>query len=86
MKSLADIEFQFTEKCDSDDYAVWLSEALKNPIPRSLILSGPELFWSLKEQLVRDTLNHLSIKQSRIVVIANDHSIIDKTGPWHQEP
>lgn len=86
MKALADLRFRFAEKRRPDNYAVWISEAMKNPVPRSLVLSGPKLLWSWDEQLVRDNLNSLTVEKSRAVVMAKDHSVIGKTGPWSNEP
>ena len=86
MKSLADLSFRFTEKREPDSYAVWLSNVMKDPVSRSLVLSSSQLFWSWDEELVRNHLNCLSIEESRVFVIARDHTILGKTGPWSQEP
>ena len=59
---------------------------MKHPVPRSLVLTGPRLFLSWDKQLIRDNLNCLSAERSRVVVTAQDYSIIDKNGPWIQEP
>lgn len=86
MKALADLRFRFAEKRRPDNYAVWISEAMKNPLPRSLVLSGPKLIWSWDEQLIRDNLNGLTVNEGRVVVMAKDHSVVGKTGPWSHEP
>lgn len=86
LKSLADLDFRFTEKSESDDYVVWLSNVMKDPVSRSLALSSRRLFWSWDEELVRNHFNCLSIEESRVFVIAKDHIILGKTGPWSQEP
>lgn len=86
MKVLADLRFRFAEKRRPDNYAVWISEGMKNPVPRSLVLSAQKLLWSWDEQLIKENLENLTVDKGRVVVMAKDHSVVGKTGPWSNEP
>ncbi|KAL5511367.1 STE23_2 [Sanghuangporus vaninii] len=87
IQTLSMLNFRFAEKQRRpENYATWISDHVKMPIPRSLILSGPKLTWDWDEHLVREMLGQLTVDSGRVVVMAKDHSIIGKTGPWTTEP
>lgn len=87
IQALAALKFRFMEKQrDPENYAAQVSMSLKRPLPRSLIVSGPKLVFDWDEQLVRDTLAGLIAEDSRVVLMAKDHSLVGKTGPWSTEP
>ncbi|KAI5119937.1 hypothetical protein M0805_002126 [Coniferiporia weirii] len=86
IQQLAALRFRFAEKRRPENYATWVSEHIKHPTPRSLVLSGPTLTWDWDEQLVRETLAGLVVENGRVVVMAKDHSGVGETGPWLNEP
>ena len=59
---------------------------LKRPIPRSLLLSGPSLTWDWDAELVRDTLNQLSVENSRVLVMSKDPRMDEFVDNWSSEP
>ena len=67
---LAALEFRFDEKISAVHYANHLASLLEMPIPRGLILSGPRLTWEWDRTLIQETLKHLVIENSLIVVIS----------------
>ncbi|KAH8114098.1 insulin-degrading enzyme [Phellopilus nigrolimitatus] len=86
IQTLDAMRFRFAEKTPPDDYATWIAEHVKDPTPRALMLSGPQLTWDWDEQLVRETLAGLVVENGRVVVISKDHAAIGITGPWATEP
>ena len=86
IKVIENLRFRFAEKRSAEKYAVQISESMKNPVPRSLLLSGPRLIWEWDEKLVRGILETLTVENGRVVVMAKDHNVIGNEGPWEKEP
>lgn len=82
MKLLADMHFRFAEKRRPERYTTYLSEHVKWPTPRDLLLSGPALVWESDEELVHKILDELTVENGRVVVMAKEHPI---DGPWLSE-
>ncbi|TDL24920.1 insulin-degrading enzyme [Rickenella mellea] len=76
--------FRFAEKQRPDSYSQWISEHLLRPLPRELLLAGPQLVWDWDEQLVRSVLDTFTVDQGRVVVMAKDHG--DFVKEWSKEP
>lgn len=88
IQTLSALRFRFAEKRRPDSYATWVSEHLSHPIPRSLVLSGPQLTWDWDEKLVHEMLAGLNVETGRVVVMAKDHSVVGKSTEtvWQKEP
>ena len=81
------LNFRFAEKQERpENYATWISDHTRVPVPRSLILSAPKLTWDWDERLVRKMLEQLTVDTGRVVVMAKDHSLIGQSEPWTTEP
>ena len=80
------MRFRFAEKRRPDSYATTISEHVRWPVPRSLVLSGMKLIWDWDEPLIREMLQNLRVDEGRVVVMAKDHTTIGKEGPWLHEP
>lgn len=86
IKDISALAFRFAEKGSPDTYATRLSGLLKRPIPRSLLLSGPSLTWDWDSELVRDTLDQLSVENSRVFVMSKDPRMDEFVDTWSSEP
>ncbi|KAL5492063.1 STE23_1 [Sanghuangporus weigelae] len=84
--TLGALEFRFDEKVSAAHYAHYIAGLMELPIPRALILSGARLTWGWDESLVQESLKELVIDNSLIIVASQDHSVIEKDGPWLTEP
>ena len=91
-----DTRFRFQEKLRPEQYATWISEHIAWPLPRDLIISGPQLVWPWEEGLgegggekeMRDVLNGLRIGVGRAVLMARaeEHKALNEKGEWLKEP
>ncbi|KDQ33027.1 hypothetical protein PLEOSDRAFT_1032530 [Pleurotus ostreatus PC15] len=86
--------FRFAEKRRPDDYAVWVSEHMAWPVPRELILAGPQLTWEWDEgedggeKKMRETLDGLRVTRGRAVLMAkgSEHEKLSPGANWEKEP
>ncbi|KAF9495865.1 hypothetical protein BDN71DRAFT_1447054 [Pleurotus eryngii] len=86
--------FRFAEKRRPDDYTVWVSEHMAWPVPRELILAGPQLTWEWDEgedggeKKMRETLDGLRVTRGRAVLMAkgSEHEKLRPGANWEKEP
>ncbi|KAI0032813.1 Metalloenzyme, LuxS/M16 peptidase-like protein [Vararia minispora EC-137] len=93
MSALSNIRFRFQEKRRPEDYAVWLSETLSSPYPRSLILKAPQVVWPWEADgrgpmEATHILNSLRVDESRTVLLAQKEEHVKVAGEqeWSTEP
>ncbi|TFK76345.1 insulin-degrading enzyme [Pluteus cervinus] len=89
------IRFQFAEKRRPDDYAIWISEHMNWPLPRELLISGPQVTWEwddseearIAQRKVKEYLDSFRIDESRVVLMAKaeEHAKLGD-GEWVKEP
>ncbi|KLO18632.1 hypothetical protein SCHPADRAFT_925084 [Schizopora paradoxa] len=85
IKDMAYTDFNYTEEVDAYHYAIQLSQYMKWPTPRNLILSAPELYWEHDEEQYRSVLNALDFNNCQIYLLSKDLDQIGITGPWEKE-
>lgn len=93
MQQLSALQFRFQEKKVPDQYAQELSDYVKYPTPRSLVLAGPKIIFEEASQVdkeVRSLLETLDVGKGRVVVMSQSHFDADgkETGEvkWETEP
>ena len=85
IKEMASTEFNYTDEVDAYYYAIQLTQQMKWPTPRNLILSAPELYWEHNEQEYRNILNAMVFDHCQIFVLGMNLNQIGITGPWEKE-
>jgi hypothetical protein len=73
MQQLSEMQFRFQEKKAPDQYAQELSDYLKYPTPRELVLSGPKIIFEHATEEVRRLLETLTVESGRVVLMAQNH-------------
>jgi insulysin len=93
VSALSDIRFRFQEKRRPEDYAVWLSETMSSPYPRSLVLKASQYTWPWEADgqgpiEAARLLDSLRVSESRTVLLGQkgEHVKVAGEQEWNTEP
>lgn len=92
--SIYSMRFRFIEKKRPDNYATWITEHMAWPVPRELLLAGPQLILDegsrqgTGERKVREYLESFRVRESRVVLMAKaeEHAKVHPECRWEKEP
>ncbi|SJX63498.1 related to STE23-Metalloprotease involved in a-factor processing [Sporisorium reilianum f. sp. reilianum] len=80
---LSELMFRFKEKIDPADYASSTATQMQMPYPREWILSGAWLTRDFDRDLIKQTLDHLTPQNCRVVLMAK--TLPDGTTTWESK-
>ena len=92
--TISSTRFRFIEKKRPDNYATWITEHMAWPVPRELLLAGPQLIsdegsqQGTGERKVREYLESFRVRESRVVLMAKaeEHAKVHPEYRWETEP
>ena len=73
MQQLSEMQFRFQEKKAPDSYAQEITDYIKYPTPRELVLAGPKTIFKHGVEEVKQILETLTLERSRVVLMAQNH-------------